>query len=545
MDGLVDGAVRALDGARRARTRSSACPAPSSSRRRQGRGRRTGFDAVVALGVVIRGGTPHFEYVCQAATDGLPGSRSTPACPSASACSPATTRSRRSPAPASRLGRGQGARGGRGRRSATVVTLRGLVAEGFRRLRLVKTFEELHAELVTKWAEKDRDVRHRHAAARGRRPRHRQEGRRGGRRGLDGRRVRGQGARRRGDLAADLLHPGAHARRRRHRSRTSTGICEGAPTDPVDPLRRHPCCASPCPTRVSSPNPPARCCARPATRPPTRARELVVQDPDNDVEFFFLRPRDIAIYVASGQLDVGITGLDLLLDSGVEADVLLELGFAPSTFRFAAPKADGGRRRRRSRASASRRPTPASCARHLAELGIEATVVKLDGAVENAVRARRRRRRRRRRRDRHHAASRPASSSSASRSWSTRRVLVSAPGARTTPRSTPSSAGCRASSSPAPTCSSTTTSAPSSSRRPARSPRASSRRRCRRCTTRAGSRCARWCPSARSTGSWTSSTTSAPAASSSPTSTPAGSSAATPRTTTASYGGCLASGRTA
>jgi 6,7-dimethyl-8-ribityllumazine synthase len=31
----------------------------------------SGFDAVVALGVVIRGGTPHFEYVCQAATDGL------------------------------------------------------------------------------------------------------------------------------------------------------------------------------------------------------------------------------------------------------------------------------------------------------------------------------------------------------------------------------------------------------------------------------------------------------------------------------------------
>jgi 6,7-dimethyl-8-ribityllumazine synthase len=30
-----------------------------------------GYEAVVALGVVIRGGTPHFDYVCQAATDGL------------------------------------------------------------------------------------------------------------------------------------------------------------------------------------------------------------------------------------------------------------------------------------------------------------------------------------------------------------------------------------------------------------------------------------------------------------------------------------------
>ena len=32
---------------------------------------REGYDAVVALGVVIRGGTPHFDYVCSAATDGL------------------------------------------------------------------------------------------------------------------------------------------------------------------------------------------------------------------------------------------------------------------------------------------------------------------------------------------------------------------------------------------------------------------------------------------------------------------------------------------
>ena len=66
-------------------------------------------------------------------------------------------------------------------------------------------------------------------------------------------------------------------------------------------------------------------------------RDLVVQDPENDVEFFFLRPRDIAIYVGEGTLDVGITGRDMLLDSGALADEVLPLGFAPSTFRFAAP----------------------------------------------------------------------------------------------------------------------------------------------------------------------------------------------------------------
>ena len=66
-------------------------------------------------------------------------------------------------------------------------------------------------------------------------------------------------------------------------------------------------------------------------------RELLLQDPDNDAEFFFLRPRDIAVYVGSGAVDVGITGRDLLLDSGADADEVLALGFGQSTFRFAAP----------------------------------------------------------------------------------------------------------------------------------------------------------------------------------------------------------------
>jgi ATP phosphoribosyltransferase len=115
------------------------------------------------------------------------------------------------------------------------------------------------------------------------------------------------------------------------------------------------------------------------------ARELVVQDPDNDVEFFFLRPRDIATYVASGQLDIGITGLDLVLDSGVETDTLLELGFAPSTFRFAAP---AGSATSIEDLAGKRIATsyPGLLATRLGELGITATVVKLDGAVENAVR---------------------------------------------------------------------------------------------------------------------------------------------------------------
>ncbi|AMM32590.1 ATP phosphoribosyltransferase [Sinomonas atrocyanea] len=115
-------------------------------------------------------------------------------------------------------------------------------------------------------------------------------------------------------------------------------------------------------------------------------RELVMVDPDNDIEFFFLRPRDIAVYVGHGTLDVGITGRDLLLDAEVEAEELLALGFAASTFRFAGPVgtfsslADlEGKRIATSYDGLVRR--------YLGERGIAAAhVVRLDGAVESSVR---------------------------------------------------------------------------------------------------------------------------------------------------------------
>ena len=69
----------------------------------------------------------------------------------------------------------------------------------------------------------------------------------------------------------------------------------------------------------------------------TDERDLTCFDSDNDVEFFYLRPRDIATYVGSGDLDLGITGQDLLIDSGSDVTQLLELGFGEATFRFAAP----------------------------------------------------------------------------------------------------------------------------------------------------------------------------------------------------------------
>lgn len=114
-------------------------------------------------------------------------------------------------------------------------------------------------------------------------------------------------------------------------------------------------------------------------------RELVLHDPGNDAEFFFLRPRDIATYVGSGELDVGITGRDLLLDSGAPAEEVLALGFAESTFRFAARPGSvttvtdfAGQRVATSYGGL--------LAKYFADHGVDAEVVRLDGAVETAVR---------------------------------------------------------------------------------------------------------------------------------------------------------------
>jgi ATP phosphoribosyltransferase len=117
----------------------------------------------------------------------------------------------------------------------------------------------------------------------------------------------------------------------------------------------------------------------------TDDRDLICRDPDNQVEFFYLRPRDIATYVGSGDLHLGITGRDLLVDAASEAEEILDLGFAPATFRFAAR---AGTVQDVSELSGRRIATayPGVVAKHLADLGLAATVVRLDGAVENAVR---------------------------------------------------------------------------------------------------------------------------------------------------------------
>ncbi len=117
----------------------------------------------------------------------------------------------------------------------------------------------------------------------------------------------------------------------------------------------------------------------------TDSRDLVLADPDNGVEFYYLRPRDIAVYVGSGELEAGITGRDLLIDSAALAEEILSLDFGGSTFRFAAPT---GRDWKTSDLAGKRIATayPGLVEHSLKALNIQAQIVRLDGAVESSVR---------------------------------------------------------------------------------------------------------------------------------------------------------------
>jgi ATP phosphoribosyltransferase len=113
-------------------------------------------------------------------------------------------------------------------------------------------------------------------------------------------------------------------------------------------------------------------------------RELRNLDAENDIQFFFQRPKDIATYVGSGSLDVGITGLDLLVDAGAPAKPILDLGFAKAAFHFASPSGgissiaelDGHR---------VATSYPMLVDKYLGDTGVKVELVQLDGAVENAI----------------------------------------------------------------------------------------------------------------------------------------------------------------
>lgn len=117
------------------------------------------------------------------------------------------------------------------------------------------------------------------------------------------------------------------------------------------------------------------------------SKDLSLIDRENDVEFFFLRPKDIAVYVSSGRLELGITGRDLAADSAdaaSEVDELLDLGFGHSTFRYAGPAGEGWSTERLAGARIAT-SYPNIVRRDLRDRGIEAEVIRLDGAVEISI----------------------------------------------------------------------------------------------------------------------------------------------------------------
>jgi ATP phosphoribosyltransferase len=122
------------------------------------------------------------------------------------------------------------------------------------------------------------------------------------------------------------------------------------------------------------------------------SKDLTVYDPDSDTEFFYLRPRDIAVYVAAGTLDVGITGRDMLLETapangaGPAAVEVMPLGFGRSSFRFAAPVGSGIEKVEHLAGKRVATAYPGLLQRHLEETGLDARIVRLDGAVETACR---------------------------------------------------------------------------------------------------------------------------------------------------------------
>jgi ATP phosphoribosyltransferase len=114
-------------------------------------------------------------------------------------------------------------------------------------------------------------------------------------------------------------------------------------------------------------------------------RDLSIADEENDIEFFYLRPKDIATYVGSGDLQLGVTGADLKEESGSQVQSLLELGFGASKFRYAA--LDDGEIKKVEDLEGKRIATsyPRLVRAHLARARVRAEIVKLDGAVEISV----------------------------------------------------------------------------------------------------------------------------------------------------------------
>ena len=265
-------------------------------------------------------------------------------------------------------------------------------------------------------------------------------------------------------------------------------------------------------------------------------RDLSMLDEENDIEFFYLRPKDIATYVGSGDLQLGITGADLMDESGSQVRSVLPLGFGQSKFRFAAPdRGIDGREWKLEDLEGKKIATsyPRLVRAHLARSRVRADIIKLDGAVEISVQL--------------NLADAIADVVSSGRTLRQHNLVAFGdpiaeseatliereprPDREETVETEAGEGGLHRAAArrrlrPASSSWSTTTAPSTPWMRPRPSRPACRRPPCRSCRKRAGSACAPWCSSAKRTGSWTSSRTSARAPSSPRRSAPAGRSTA-------------------
>ncbi|MFO8098466.1 MAG: ATP phosphoribosyltransferase [Salinibacter sp.] len=116
-----------------------------------------------------------------------------------------------------------------------------------------------------------------------------------------------------------------------------------------------------------------------------RGRELSVRDPDHGVEFVFLRPRDIAVYVSKGIIDLGVTGLDLTYDSEADVEHVMDLGFGAARFCYAVPKSSDVTPDEFTADTRIATSYDTLVRQDLAQRGVNAQVVPLDGAVEVSI----------------------------------------------------------------------------------------------------------------------------------------------------------------
>ena len=114
------------------------------------------------------------------------------------------------------------------------------------------------------------------------------------------------------------------------------------------------------------------------------SRELIVTDKENNIDFVFLRPRDIAVYVGKGIIDLGITGRDLAIDSKADVKEIMALNFGNSSFRYAVPK-DSGLTPEKFGGLRIATSYPEIVRLDMEKRGVETQIVRLDGAVEISI----------------------------------------------------------------------------------------------------------------------------------------------------------------